>query len=113
MKTKKGNRMAEFDILRAKPAPRNEQETVITYDREIDQWHIFTDNPVHARKWEGLVSFDDIYGGSKTYHEQTGELIALDGKILGTITIRKKTQLSEERKQQLSQRLKEMRERKS
>ena len=35
--------------------PRNEQETIISYDRELDQWHYYSDVPKHNRKWADLV----------------------------------------------------------
>ncbi|MEN2371983.1 hypothetical protein [Lacticaseibacillus paracasei] len=36
--------------------PRSEQETIISYDRELDQWHYYSDIPKHNRKWRDLVS---------------------------------------------------------
>jgi hypothetical protein len=35
--------------------PRSEQETIISYDRELDQWHYYSDVPKHNHKWADLV----------------------------------------------------------
>ena len=32
--------------------PRSEQETILSYDRELDQWHYYSDIPKHNRKWK-------------------------------------------------------------
>ena len=33
-----------------KTAPQEERETIISYDRQTETWHIYTDEPKHARK---------------------------------------------------------------
>lgn len=35
--------------------PRNEQETIISYDRELEEWHYYSDVPKHNRKYRDLV----------------------------------------------------------
>lgn len=37
-----------------KTAPQEERETIISYDRQTETWHIYTDEPKHARKYEKI-----------------------------------------------------------
>ena len=39
-----------------KTAPQEERETIISYDRQTKTWHIYTDEPKHARKYEKYVT---------------------------------------------------------
>lgn len=64
--------------------PQEEQETIITYDRKLDEWSLYTDAPKHARKWqERIVPEREIYNAS------TNQLIGIEGKIKGSVSIRK------------------------
>ncbi|MFL2130799.1 hypothetical protein [Ruoffia sp. FAM 20858] len=81
--------MREFMIKTWQPIPRNEQETVITYDKELDEWSIFTDNPNHARKWERLVEPSYTYPSYKAYDATTGKLIGLEGTVSGKVILSK------------------------
>ena len=42
--------MNEKIIENYKVTPYAEQETIITYERDMKEWHIFTDIPHHAKK---------------------------------------------------------------
>ena len=101
--------MREFIIKSWKPVPRNEQETVITYDKYLDEWTIFTDNPVHARKWEHLIEPSLVYPSYKAYHETTGELIGLEGAVNGNVSLAKKRVMNDAQKAKLAQQLEDAR----
>ncbi|HEM3633699.1 TPA: hypothetical protein U1C38_001545 [Streptococcus suis] len=103
----------DFRIKKRLTTPRSEQETILTYDKELDSWHIFTDNPVHARKWESLVAPSDLYTSSKTYNEQTGELIGLEGDITGTVAVMKKRTQTEQQKEAARVRMQNLHKRKT
>ncbi|EEU30117.1 hypothetical protein HMPREF0501_01122 [Limosilactobacillus coleohominis 101-4-CHN] len=78
-------------------APRNERETIITYDRETETWHIYTDEPKHARKFEKYVSNPE----RKAYNV-ADQLIMLEGDIdNGTVNIREKVPLTDLQKKHL------------
>lgn len=97
-----------FEEKKVKPTPRHEQETIITYDKFLDEWHLYTNNPTHARKWEDTA----IAPGIKYYHEDTGVLIAIDAVIDGTASIRRKREMTAEQKRIASERFKEIRQKK-
>lgn len=99
--------MAQFEISKAKPITGTEQETILVYDKGLNSWHFYTDNPVHARKWEGLIVPSEGMASRKVYHEITGDLIGLEGDILGNVSISKKrtTTMSEEQKKEFARRM--------
>lgn len=100
--------MEGFKIKHEEPLPRIDQETTISYDRELDVWSLYTNVPTHARKWEDAVVASDIFFSVKIYHEKTGELIAISGEIDGTASVRKRRELTEEQKNALSERMKNL-----
>lgn len=78
-------------------APRDERETIISYDRKTETWHIYTDEPKHARKYEKYVTHPQRKG-----YNPAGQLIMLEGDIDGgTVSIRKN--ISEQRRKQMSE----------
>lgn len=86
--------------------PRSEQETIISYDRELDQWHYYSDVPKHNRKWADLVV------KRTQYVEENGTIEIIEGTIQGSVSIRKRTVMSEETKSKAVARLKAYRENK-
>ncbi|MGM7556961.1 hypothetical protein [Aerococcus christensenii] len=64
--------------------PQEEQETIITYDRKLDEWNLYTDVPKHARKWQ-----ERIIPEREIYNKSTNQLIGIEGKIKGSVSIRK------------------------
>lgn len=101
------NAHSEQPVIKyATPPKLDEQETIITYDKGLKEWHLFTDNPVHARKYEHLTETDDNFLCTKTYHAKTGELIGLEGKITGSVSIGKKRTFTDEQRQAMSERMK-------
>lgn len=81
--------------------PRNEQETIISYDNATGQWYFYSDCPKHCRKWEALVS-DPIR--KEIYPDGTEKV--LEGPITGTVMIKKP--LSEEQRKEAAARLRKL-----
>lgn len=86
--------------------PRNEQETIISYDRELDQWHYYSDVPKHNRKYRDLVQ------NATMTVEENGDITRMEGTINGSVSIRKHTVMSEETRAKAAARLKAYREKK-
>lgn len=99
----------EFDIRYDEPTPRIEQETSITYDKELNTWHLYTTVPSHARKWEDAIVASDVFLTFKTYHNVSKELIAIAGEINGSASVRKRVSLTDEQRQAASERLSSIR----
>ena len=87
--------------------PRSEQETIISYDRELDQWHYYSDVPKHNRKWADLAQ------NRTQYVEKNGTIEVLEGTIQGSVSIRKHTAMSEETRAKAAARLKSYRDKKT
>ncbi|WP_323075182.1 hypothetical protein, partial [Limosilactobacillus reuteri] len=81
-----------------KTAPFEERETIISYERQTETWHIYTDEPKHARKYEKYVTHPQRKG-----YSPSGQLIMLEGDIdKGTVSITKKWQLTDEQRKKHS-----------
>lgn len=89
-----------------KTVPRSEQETIINYDRETDQWHVYTTVPKHARKYEDKTIAEGNIP-EKIYNAGSDQLIGLNGVIDGTVSVQKKREMSEEQKEAARKRLQE------
>ncbi len=88
-----------------KTAPFEERETIISYDRQTETWHIYTDEPKHARKYEKYVTHPQRKG-----YNSAGQLIMLEGDIDGGIvTIIKKWKLTDEQRKKQSKALQKAR----
>ena len=82
-----------------KTAPQEERETIISYDRQTETWHIYTDEPKHARKYEKYVTKPQRKG-----YNLAGQLIMMEGDIdKGTVSISKKVRLTEKQKEKQRQ----------
>ncbi|MFT9040744.1 hypothetical protein [Schleiferilactobacillus harbinensis] len=86
--------------------PRNEQETIISYDRELDEWHYYSDVPKHNRKWRDLVQHATMTV------EDNGDISRLEGTIGGNVLVVKRRSLSAAQRKEMGARLKQARERK-
>lgn len=86
--------------------PRNEQETILSYDRELDQWHYYSDVPKHNRKYRDLVQ------NATMTVEENGDITRMEGTINGSVSIRKHTVMSEEARAKAADRLKAYRDKK-
>lgn len=58
---------------------REEQETIISHDRLLDCWHIWTDEPAKARKYEKYIN--EQQPTRKGYNPKTGQLVMLEGDL--------------------------------
>lgn len=80
--------------------PRNEAETIISYDYELDQWHYYSDVPKHNRKWDKAII------ATRREVDENGTIVLLKGTIDGNVSVRKHRELSEEQRKAMSDRLK-------
>lgn len=83
--------------------PRNEQETILTYDKLTKVWHYYSDVPEHNHKYEKLIDAE------RKEVESNGRISVLEGDVLGGVTVRAprvKRQLTEEQRRVLSDRAK-------
>ena len=80
-----------------KPVPLNEQETILVYDKSSKQWSFYSNNPTHIRRWINSITPERI-----EYHDDFPDrVVMLDGVINGSVSVRKKVEISEEQKQKL------------
>ena len=87
------------EIKQMATAPREERETIISYDRQTETWHIYTDEPKHARKYEKYVAHPQRKG-----YNTARQLIMLEGDIdKGAVSISKKVRLTEKQKEKQRQ----------
>lgn len=82
--------------------PRSESEVILNYDRETEQWHLYSDVPSLNRKWQ-----DKVLPESLTV-EDNGTISKIDGYLLDncSVSIRKQRELTDEQRKQLSDRAK-------
>ncbi|GEK06743.1 hypothetical protein [Schleiferilactobacillus harbinensis] len=87
--------------------PGNEQEVIISYDKELNEWHYYGDVPTLNRKWQDLVDAD------RTEVEPNGTISVLEGTITGNVSIRRKVKstATPEQRRAASIRMKELRRR--
>lgn len=84
--------------------PRHEAEVILNYDRELDQWHLYSDVPTLNRKWQ-----DKVEPESTITVEENGTVSLIDGYLLEgcSVSIRSPRKLTAEQKAELSARAKE------
>lgn len=80
-------------------APREEQECLITLDRELNEWHYYSDVPTLNRKWEHVVDAE------RKEYNSTGQITLLEGTVTGSVSIRAKQVLTDEQRKALAARL--------
>lgn len=61
-----------------KIASKEEQETIITYDRLLDQWHYYSDVPEHNKQWDEIISKP-----SRRETNEAGKIALLEGNLDG------------------------------
>lgn len=98
--------MTEQIIKDWKVPSREERETILTYEEETNQWHIYSDIPKHARKYEKYI--DESKNHRKGYSVNGGQLAMIDGYVVGNVGIRKK--MSDKERKVISERMKKLRE---
>lgn len=79
--------------------PRNEAETIISYDPVTKQWHYYSDVPAHNRKWQHVIDPERITV------EDNCTISLLEGTVTGSVSISKKRQMTEEQRQAAVERL--------
>lgn len=84
--------------------PKNEAEVILNYDKELDQWHLYSNVPTLNRKWK-----DKVAPESTITVEENGTVSLIDGYLLEgcSVSIRSPRKLTEEQKAELSARAKE------
>ena len=99
--------MTEQNIKDWKVPSREERETFLTYEEETNQWHIYSDVPKHARKYEKFIDISKNH--RKGYSVNGGQLAMIDGYVAGgNVGIRKK--MSDKKRKVISERMKKLRE---
>ena len=98
--------MTEQIIKDWKVPSREKRETILTYEEETNQWHIYSDIPKHARKYEKYI--DESKNHRKGYSVNGGQLAMIDGYVVGNVGIRKK--MSDKERKVISERMKKLRE---
>lgn len=99
------NKMTEQIIKDWQVPNREERETILTYEEEVDQWHIYSDVPKHARKYEKFIDESKRY--RKGYSVNSGQLVMVEGYIIdGNVGISKKRKLTEKQRRKLAENLK-------
>lgn len=78
---------------------RSEAETILSYDYELDQWHYYSDVPKHNRKWDKVVV------PTRRVVEDNGTISLLEGTIDGSVSVRKRRELTDEQRQAVADRL--------
>lgn len=84
--------------------PREEQEVVISLDRELNEWHYYGDVPTLNRKWRNHVQV------TRETVEENGQITMLEGTITGNVIIKAKQKLTDKQKAINAERLKIARE---
>jgi len=85
--------------------PREEQEVIISLDRELNEWHYYGDVPSLNRKWQDLVN------PTRKIVEENGIIALLEGEIIGVVSIgsKRKNKMTDEQRKAASDRMKKLR----
>lgn len=86
-----------------KATPRDEAETILNYDALLDEWHYYSDVPKHNRKWNELIEPE------RKEVDSYGQIVLLEGKVIGNVNINKPRKLTPEQREQYSERLRGLR----
>lgn len=84
----------------AQAMPRDEQETIISYDKANDVWHFYSDVPEHIRKWQERVP-----SPTRNDVDELGINRVLEGDIDGSVQINRKRKLTPEQRKENAKRL--------
>lgn len=91
---------------------REEQETIISHDWLLDCWHIWTDEPAKARKYEKYIN--EQQPTRKGYNPKSGQLVMLEGDLINVnviITKKRTYKMTPEQKAEKAKILSEIRQR--
>lgn len=87
---------------------KEERETILNFEDETQNWHIYTDVPKHARKYEKFI--DQTKPHRKGYNVKGGALAMLEGylnDINVIISKKRKLEMTDEQKAERIKRLAE------
>lgn len=79
--------------------PRNERETVITFDVELDQWEVYTNHPPHIRRYR-----DKVIPKREEFYKDGSEAV-LEGVIHGSVGVRGKRNISDAERERLAEQM--------
>jgi len=82
---------------------RTEQETIILYDVELDQWEVYSNYPPHIRKYRDKL--DPIHR-EEFYPDDSEKMI--DGVIHGSVSVRGKRKITDKQREAMAERMKEL-----
>lgn len=90
---------------------KEERETILNYSHDLDNWHIYTDVPKHARKYEKFL--DETKPHRKGYSANGGKLAMIEGYFKSNvyISVAQSTprQYTAEQREKARERMKELR----
>ncbi|MGY3765362.1 hypothetical protein ACWOAH_02245 [Vagococcus vulneris] len=88
---------------RYKATPKSEQETVIIFDRELNQWTITTDVPTHITKYGKVVDPEK----SHFYKDSNDRVVYLSGVFPEdvNVSVRGKRKMTDEQRAQAAERM--------
>lgn len=75
--------------------PREEQEVILNYDREMETWYYYSDVPKYNHKWANLVQAE------RKEYNNTGQITLLEGTVTGSVNINKRRNKKERAVRQL------------
>ena len=82
-------------------APKEERETIISYDALTGNWHFYSNEPKHIRRWSKHVKHID-----QAAQNQLGSLTVLEGNLDNiSISLRPKRKLTPAQKKAVAKRL--------
>lgn len=88
---------------------KEKRETILNFEDETQNWHIYTDVPKHARKYEKFL--DETKPHRKGYSVNGGKLAMIEGFLNDSalVSIRQRARLTDEQKELAIKRLTESR----
>ena len=93
--------------VQTSPYSLEEQETVISFDRNSGTWRFYSTVPHHAKKFEEFILPSDTFSSWREVNDE-GNLVAIDG-VLDTEKVKPlptiKRVISDERRAKLSEQL--------
>ncbi|WP_323074979.1 hypothetical protein [Limosilactobacillus reuteri] len=82
-------------------APKEERETIISYDAMTGNWHFYSNEPKHIRRWSKHIKHID-----QQAQNQYGYITVLEGDLDNTsVSLRQIRQLTPEQKEAIGKRL--------
>lgn len=84
-------------------APKEERETIISYDAMTETWHFYSNEPKHIRKWSKFIQHVD-----QQAQNQYGNVSVLEGDLDSvnvTISKKRRLKLTDEQREQARKRM--------